>query len=160
MSHTKKTQKAARQHISEKLSFTAPQRSTLENLAVECATNPSPDNTFQYAFCMSQSSERSELAYALKILDGLITNGYEHQIDCMYGGATALYLLGEYDQARTRCESILRASPDHPNAKELHLACIDAADEKRVRDMATKGATAVAAVGLAVGVAGMLMNKR
>ena len=26
--------------------------------------------------------------------------GYEHQIDCMYGAATALYLLGDYAEAR------------------------------------------------------------
>jgi fission 1 protein len=74
----------------------------LEELALKCANEPSPDMTFQYAFCLSKSEEPSELRYAVAILDGLVKEGYEHQIDCMYGAATALYLLGEYDAARVR----------------------------------------------------------
>jgi ferredoxin len=34
------------------------------------------------------------------ILDGLVKEGYEHQMDCMYGAACALYLLGDYEKAR------------------------------------------------------------
>jgi len=33
-------------------------------------------------------------------LSSLELLGYEHQIDCMYGSATALYLLGEFKEAR------------------------------------------------------------
>jgi hypothetical protein len=65
-----------------------------------CATDPSPDRTFQYGFCLSKSTEPSELRYAVTILDGLVKEGYDHQVDCMYGAAVALYLLGEFDKAR------------------------------------------------------------
>ena len=71
-------------------------------MAIACAKTPSPDNTFQYAFCLSKSSERSELRYSVQILDGLVKENYEHPLDCMYGAACALYLLGEYDKARVR----------------------------------------------------------
>lgn len=67
---------------------------------VACAKDPSPDNTFQYAFCLSKSSERSELRYSITILDGLVKEGYEHQMDCMYGAACAFYLLEDYNRAR------------------------------------------------------------
>ncbi len=86
--------------IRTKLELAQPSRELLEELAVACAKDPNPDNTFQYAFCLSKSNERSELRYAVTILDGLVKEGYEHQVDCMYGSATALYLLEEYDQAR------------------------------------------------------------
>ena len=78
----------------------APSREILEELAMAAAVDPSPDKTFQYAFCLSKSTERSELRYAVTILDGLVREGYPHQLDCMYGAACALYLLGDYDQAR------------------------------------------------------------
>ena len=64
--------------------------------------DPSPENTFQYAFALSKSTEPSELRYAVSMLDGLVANGFEHQVDCMYGAATALYLLGDYVEARVR----------------------------------------------------------
>lgn len=67
-----------------------------------CANNPSSNNTFQYAFALSKSEEPSELRYAVNMLDGLVADGFEHQVDCMYGAATALYLLGEYTEARVR----------------------------------------------------------
>lgn len=161
--HTKKSQKEARQKLDEKLELSFPRREILESLAVECASNPSPDNTFQYAFCLSKSSQDSELRYAVKILDSLVKEGYEHQLDCMFGAATALYLLRDYKNARVRCENILRSHPENTGAIELHLACIDSAEEeesRRVQKMATVGSTAVAAVGLAVGIAGMMMKKR
>lgn len=65
-----------------------------------CAKDPSPDNTFQYAFCLSKSGEKSELRYSISILDGLVKEGYEHQMDCMYGAACALYLLEDYERCR------------------------------------------------------------
>ena len=100
MGETKQSQKQAKADVDAKLKLAEPSRQLLEELAVACAKDPTPDNTFQYAFCLSKSSERSELRYAVTILDGLVKEGYEHQIDCMYGSATALYLLEEYDQAR------------------------------------------------------------
>ena len=62
-----------------------------------------------------------------------------------------------------RCESILRSHPDNPLAIELHLACIESADmedERKVKQAATVGTTALAVVGIAAGVAGMIMKKR
>jgi mitochondrial fission 1 protein len=104
MGTTKNTQRQARADLDHKLQLAAPTREVLEDLAIQCAQSPSPDNTFQYAFCLSKSTEPSELRYSIQILDGLVKEGYEHQIDCMYGAACALYLLGDYDKARVRDE--------------------------------------------------------
>ena len=100
MGETKNKQKTAKAELDQKFSLARPNRQILEDLAVECAKNPSPDNTFQYAFCLSKSNEISELRYSVTILDGLVKEGYEHQVDCMYGAACALYLLGEYEKSR------------------------------------------------------------
>jgi mitochondrial fission 1 protein len=100
MGETKQTQLQAKADFENKVRLACPSREILEELAVACATNPTPDNTFQYAFCLSKSDEKTELRYAVTILDGLVREGYEHQVDCMYGSATALYLLGDYEEAR------------------------------------------------------------
>ena len=84
----------------EKLALSTPSRDLLENLAVECASRPSSDNTFQYAFALAKSNDAKELRYAVDILDGLVKEGYEHQVDCLYGAATALYLLNNFEEAR------------------------------------------------------------
>ena len=109
MGTTKNAQKQARAELDDKLALAQPTRQILEDLAIACAKSPSPDNTFQYAFCLSKSTEPSELRYAVTILDGLVKEGYEHQVDCLYGAACALYLLGDYDKARVSC---LRPSND------------------------------------------------
>mmetsp|Transcript_18562 Transcript_18562/g.26868 ORF Transcript_18562/g.26868 Transcript_18562/m.26868 type:complete len:163 (+) Transcript_18562:211-699(+) len=162
MGETKNAQRQTRRNLEEKLALAQPSRALLEQLAVDCASNPSPDNTFQYAFCLSKSDSESELRYAITILDSLVKEGYEHQVDCMYGAATALYLLGDYKSSRERCEMILRSKPDSRLAAELHLASIDAAeaeDEAKVKKMAVAGGAASVAVGIAC-VAGMLLAKR
>ena len=100
MGQTKNAQKTAKAELDNKLLLARPDRQILEDLAIACAKSPSQDNTFQYAFCLSKSSERSELRYAVQILDGLVNEGYEHQVDCMYGAACALYLLGDYEKSR------------------------------------------------------------
>ena len=100
MGETKGKQRQAKNELDDKLKLSAPNRQILEDLAVACAKDPSPDNTFQYAFCLAKSTERSELRYAVTILDGLVKEGYDHQVDCMYGASCALYLLGEFDKAR------------------------------------------------------------
>jgi fission 1 protein len=102
MGETKTTQKEAKKDLDRKLSLSTPSRSLLEELAITCAKDPSPNATFQYAFALSKSTEASELRYSVSILDGLVKEGYEHQVDCMYGAATALYLLGDYTEARVR----------------------------------------------------------
>lgn len=107
MGTTKNAQKQAKAELDDKLALAQPTRQILEDLAIACAKQPSPDNTFQYAFCLSKSTEPSELRYAVTILDGLVKEGYEHQVDCMYGASCALYLLGEYDKARVRCINIV-----------------------------------------------------
>lgn len=104
MGTTRNTQKQAKADLDDKLRLARPGREILEELAVACAKAPSQDNTFQYAFCLSKSSERSELRYAVQILDGLVKEGYEHQVDCMYGAACALYLLGDYEKSRVRLQ--------------------------------------------------------
>ena len=103
MGHTVNRQKEAKKDFDYKLSLSHPDRQLLEELAIACATNPSPNATFQYAFALSKSTEPSELRYAINMLDTLVLDGkFQHQVDCMYGAATALYLLGEYDEARVR----------------------------------------------------------
>jgi fission 1 protein len=102
MGETKTTQKEAKKDLDRKLSLSTPSRSLLEELAITCAKDSSPNATFQYAFALSKSTEPSELRYAVSILDGLVKEGYEHQVDCMYGAATALYLLGDYRESRVR----------------------------------------------------------
>jgi fission 1 protein len=99
MGETKNTSRKTKAHVDEKLAMSVPSRDLLEALAVECASKPSLDNTFQYAFALCKSDNPSELRYAVTILDGLIKE-YKYQVDCMYGAATALYLLGNYDEAR------------------------------------------------------------
>mmetsp|Transcript_32626 Transcript_32626/g.49165 ORF Transcript_32626/g.49165 Transcript_32626/m.49165 type:complete len:163 (+) Transcript_32626:34-522(+) len=162
MGTTKQCQKKIKGELDNKLQLVAPSREILEELAVNAAKEGTPDATFQYAFCLSKSAEPTELRYAITILDGLVREGYEHQVDCMYGSACALYLLRDYDQARSRCESILRTRPESRLASELHLACIASQEQKEkedVKKMATIGTVAVAAVGVAGVIASALMKK-
>lgn len=162
MGETKNTQKFTKVDLDQKLKLAAPNREILEDLAVACAKDPSPDNTFQYAFCLSKSTEPSELRYAVSILDGLVKEGYEHQLDCMYGAACALYLLGEYEKARFRCEQILRSHPESRSAAELHLASIESKeqmDAKAVKDAAIGGAVAAVAAGAVIGIASLLLKR-
>jgi fission 1 protein len=100
MGETKSSQKQVKVELDAKLQMAAPTREILEELALTAAKMQTPDATFQYAFCLSKSTEPTELRYAVTILDGLVREGYEHQIDCMYGSACALYLLKDYEQAR------------------------------------------------------------
>jgi fission 1 protein len=101
MGMTKAAQKQIREEFDRKLGMSQPNRQLLEELAIACGKDPTnSDALFQYSFAMSRSTERSELRYAVTILDGLVKQGYEHQLDCAYGAATALYLLGDYAEAR------------------------------------------------------------
>ncbi|KAI2513472.1 Fis1 C-terminal tetratricopeptide repeat [Fragilaria crotonensis] len=162
MGETKASQKQVKAELDAKLKLAAPSREILEELAIGAASNPSPDNTFQYAFCLSKSTEKTELRYAVTILDGLVKEGYEHQMDCMYGAACALYLLGEYDQARSRCEAMLRARPESRLAAELHLAATESQEQledQQVKKAAAIGAVAVAAVGVLGVIASAMLTK-
>ena len=100
MGTTSNRQKEAKRDLDQKLALSKPDRQLLEELAIACAQKPSPEATFQYAFALSKSNEPSELRYAVNMLDGLVADGFEHQVDCLYGAATALYLLGDYEEAR------------------------------------------------------------
>ena len=102
MGKTQHKQREMKDHLDEKLSLSRPSRDLLENLAVDCASKPSSDKTFQYAFALAKSDDPKELRYAVDILDGLVKEDYDHQVDCMYGAATALYLLEDYEGARVR----------------------------------------------------------
>ncbi|CAB9525262.1 expressed unknown protein [Seminavis robusta] len=149
-----------KQHLDEVLQLSLPSREVLEELAVACAKDPSPDNTFQYAFALSKSSEKAELRYAVTILDGLVTEGYGYQADCLYAAATALYLLGDYEEARTRCENILRSQPDLAIGLELHAASVasmEQRDAEKLKQAAIGGGAALAALGVVAGVASVVM---
>ena len=104
MGETKSSRKVIRAELERKLQLSPPSRDLLEELAIACSKDPTDsDATFQYAFALSRSPQASELRYAVSMLDALIADGYEHQVDCMVGAATALYLLGEFDESRV-CE--------------------------------------------------------
>lgn len=90
-------QRERRRQLDEKLALSHPTNDLLEELASNCTKDPNPDNSFQYAFALSKSRNAGELRYSISMLDSLVRNGYEHQLDCMFGSATAHYLLGEYD---------------------------------------------------------------
>ncbi len=107
MGVTQKKQRQMKEKIDEKLALSKPSRDLLENLAVECASKPSSDNTFQYAFALAKSSDPKELRYAVDILEGLVKEGYEYDVDCMYGAATAMYLLEDYEGARVSFQDCL-----------------------------------------------------
>jgi len=163
MGTTKNLQHQSKVELDHKLLLSKPSRQILEDLAIECAKNSSQDNTFQYAFCLSKSNEKSELRYSVQILDGLVKEGYEHQIDCLYGSACALYLLGDYEKARFRAENILRSHPESRLARELHLASIESIeqeDKRKLKEAAIGGVTVAAAVGIAAGIASILLTKR
>ena len=156
-------QDMARLAVNEKLAASVPSQATLEALAQKCASKPSIDATFEYAFCLTKSSSSEERRYSIKILRNLVNEGYAHQVDCIYGIAIALYLNGECDKARRECEAILRAEPEHLAATELHLACLDAIskeDAKQMEKMAVGAGVAVAGLGLAMGMAGLFFGKK
>ena len=104
MGKTINRQKETKRELDYKLSISHPDRQLLEELAISCAEHPSSQqHIFQYAFALSKSTEPSELRYAITMLDTLLLDPkFEYQIDCMFGAATALYLLGEYDESRVR----------------------------------------------------------
>ena len=138
MVHTRQSQRQAKQSLDEKLELSSPSRQLLENLTQQCASNPSPDNTFQYAFCLSKSKNPDELQYAIKILDSLLKEGYNHQMHYVHGFTTTAYLLGNYYEAREQCEPILHSEPDDSGTVELHLVHIEAIvvlEEKRIRNV-------------------------
>jgi hypothetical protein len=162
MGHTNARQKQAKEELDNKLRLSMPSRELLEELAIDCSKNSNPVSNFQYAFALSKSNVPSELRYAVTILDGLLHDGYEFQVDCMYGSATALYLLGEYQEVRDRCEAILRSHPDSRVAKELHLAAIESEEQRQldqVKTAARNGVAVAAAVGVAAGLISLLLKK-
>ena len=64
---------------------------------------------------------------------------------------------------KTRCEQILRSRPESRAAAELHLACMESKEQeetKKLKDAAIGSAVAVTAVGVAAGIATMLLSKR
>ena len=146
-------QREKRSQFDEKLALSFPTNDLLEELAAKCTKDPSPDNSFQYAFALSKSKNPEELRYAISMLDSLIKNGYQHQVDCMYGSAVAHYLLGEYETSRSICEAILRNRPENAVAAELHTVCIaarDEEDEKKAQKIAVGGTVAAAVLGVGV----------
>jgi mitochondrial fission 1 protein len=116
MGETKLRQKEVKEELDRKLLLSAPSRQLLEELALVCAKDPSQASSFQYGFALSKSTEKSELRYAVSILDGLVKDGYAYQVDCMYGAATALYLLQEYEEARVSTGTFVRY--------RCHLLCL------------------------------------
>ena len=103
MGETINRQKAAKAEIDNKLLLSQPSRELLKELAIQCSSDPTNKNhKFQYAFALSKSNEPTELRYSVGMLDSLVLDGFQYQVDCMYGAATALYLLREYDESRVR----------------------------------------------------------
>ena len=153
MRTSKQVQRETRRQLDEKLALQHPSNSLLDELSSKYTTDPTPDNSFQYAFSLCKSNDPNELKYSISILESLMNNGYEHEVDCMYGSAVAHYLLGEYDNCRSICEAILRNRPENDAVAELHSAAIawkDEIDEKKARNIAVGGTVAIAVMGLAL----------
>jgi fission 1 protein len=153
MRTSKQVQSERKIQLEEKLALSYPNDDLLKELASNYTKDPTPDNAFQYAFALSKSPNPDELQHSIIMLDSLIRNGYTHQVDCMYGTATANYLLGEYDKCRYVCEAILRNRPENIIAAELHAASIAAKDEEdelKAKKIAVGGTMAIAAVGIAL----------
>ena len=73
------------------------------------------------------------------------------------------YINPNNNKKKERCEAILRSNPENRNTKELHLASIEGAEvvrDKKIKKAAVESTIGVAAVGLALGVAGLLLKKR
>ncbi|KAL3807856.1 hypothetical protein ACHAXA_001873 [Cyclostephanos tholiformis] len=150
---SKQVQRERKIQLDEKLALSYPNDDLLKDLASNYTKDPNPDNAFQYAFALSKSQNADELQHSMVMLDSLIRNGYKHQVDCMYGTATASYLLGEYDKCRCVCEAILRNMPENSAAAELHtasLAAKDEEDELKAKKIAVGGTMAIAALGIAL----------
>ena len=54
MGHTKHSQRITRRDLNEKLRLSVPGRDLLEQLAVECASDPSPDKVGRPRFALSR----------------------------------------------------------------------------------------------------------
>jgi len=65
-------------------------------------------------------------------------------------------------EQQSRCESILRTQPSARFAKELHLAAIEAEEQRKqeqLKQAAIGSVAAAVAIGVIGGVAGLLMKK-
>lgn len=64
---------------------------------------------------------------------------------------------------QSRCESILRTQPSARFAKELHLAAIEAEEQRKqeqLKQAAVGSVAAAVAIGVIGGVAGLLLSKK
>lgn len=74
-----------------------------------------------------------------------------------------MVFLFSFFEFQARCEAILRSEPHSRIAKELHLAAIDAEEEKQIKDVkkaAGTGIAVAAAIGLAAGAASLLLSSK
>lgn len=72
------------------------------------------------------------------------------------------FLVFPLSRNKTRCEAILRNQPQSRVAKELHLASMEAQEDREVKRMKQTAVASVgvaAVVGVAAGIAGLLMKK-
>jgi hypothetical protein len=64
---------------------------------------------------------------------------------------------------KLRAENILRSHPESRLARELHLSSIESSeqqDKRKMKEAAIGGVTIAAAVGVAAGIASLLLTKR
>lgn len=65
--------------------------------------------------------------------------------------------------SQLRAENILRSHPESRSAREIHLSSIEASeqrDKQKMKEAALGGVTVAAAVGVAAGIASLLLTKR
>jgi hypothetical protein len=158
---TNTTPQACRKDLEMKLSLEVSPRTLIHSTALAYNENPTPDNTFSYAYALSRSSVEADRRFGISLFSQLIGTQYSHALECLYSQSLAHYQNGDFAAARACAESILRSSPDHVAARQVHLASVDVID-KNERDMniAVGTSAVVMGISLVVGIASMLLSKK
>lgn len=130
-------------------------------LAIEYNDNNTPDTTFQYALALCKSDVASERRYGIGLNEQLIKFNYAHPNDCLYSSSIGYYLLEDFQNARRCAEAVIASQPDDANAREVFLAASQALDiEEQRKNVAVGSGVAALGLGIAIGVAGILIGKK
>lgn len=78
---------------------------------------------------MSKCKQVSRKEKAIRLFS-LLLNDPKYVLEAQYGIALAYYSMGEYSEARTSAEEMLRQSPDNAQANRIHKASVYRMKEK------------------------------
>ena len=158
---TNTTPEACRKELNLKLRLEVSPRTLIHSSALAYNDNATPDNTFTYAYALSRSSVESDRRHGISLFSQLIASNYPAALDCLYSQALAHYQNNDYSAARACAEAILRSSPDHAAARQVHLAAVAVVDkQERDVNIAVGTSAVVMGIGLVVGIATILLTKK